>query len=257
MAKRFTATEKWDDPWFFQLDANYKLAWMFLLDKCNHAGILTVNRTLMQVYLGFMPTIEAFRGRVQALSEEKWFIPKFIEFQYGTLKRENRAHQSVISILEKEGASKGLTSPMQGAKDKDKDKAMVKESLSLNKKMAVEEARAGDILFGTFWQEYPRKIAKPAAKRAWDKLRPNEELLRKMIEAVKGWRRSDQWQKDGGEFIPHPATWLNQRRWEDEIPKGVSNGNARRGSDLDRLVDDEAARKHEKGPVGEVPKLFR
>jgi hypothetical protein len=122
MAKRLTASEKWDDPWFCDLDANYKLAWLYLLDKCNHAGIWSPNFKLMEFHLGFQPRIGGFGGRVVALKDGKWFIPKFIDFQYGELNPENRAHLSVIHILKKEGASKPLVSPLQGDKDKDKDK---------------------------------------------------------------------------------------------------------------------------------------
>ena len=39
-----------------------------------------------------------------------------------------------------------------------------------------------------------------------------------MIDAVEKQKKTDQWTRDGGQYIPHPATWLNQRRWEDEIP---------------------------------------
>lgn len=121
MAKRFTATEKWDDPWFHMLAPNLKLAWFFLLDKCDHAGIWNVNTYLIQFHLGFIPTVSEFGGRVLELSAEKWFIPKFIQFQYGPLDEKNRAHLSVIDRLKKEGIDKGLLSPLQGAKDKDKD----------------------------------------------------------------------------------------------------------------------------------------
>jgi hypothetical protein len=69
--------------------------------------------------------------------------------------------------------------------------------------------------FERFWKTYPRRVAKDKAWRAWRKakaLPPVEEL----ITAVEQHMLTDQWRKDRGEFIPHPATWLNQRRWEDE-----------------------------------------
>lgn len=129
MAKRFTATEKWDDPWFHSLDSNHKIAWLFLLDKCNHAGIWNVNKALMEFHIGFVPGVDAFDGRVVRLKDDKWFIPKFITFQYGELNPSNRAHLSVISVLKKEGAWKGLNRSLEGRKDKDKDmdKDKVKE----------------------------------------------------------------------------------------------------------------------------------
>ena len=73
-------------------------------------------------------------------------------------------------------------------------------------------------LFDQFWSVYPRKEAKAKAKTAFEKIKPDEELLLKMIDAVEKQKKTDQWTRDGGQYIPHPATWLNQRRWEDEIP---------------------------------------
>lgn len=81
-----------------------------------------------------------------------------------------------------------------------------------------DNKKENDNLFDRFWSAYPRKVAKPAARKKFDSLNPDEQLLEKMILAVERQKQSDQWMKDGGQFIPHPATWLNQRRWEDETP---------------------------------------
>ncbi len=71
--------------------------------------------------------------------------------------------------------------------------------------------------FEVFWKSYPKKIGKGYAKKIFLKVTPSEELLKKMIEKINLFKGTEQWQKDGGQFIPHPATWLNQGRWEDEI----------------------------------------
>jgi len=70
--------------------------------------------------------------------------------------------------------------------------------------------------FIEFWKSYPRKVGKGAAARAWKKIRPGKELLGKMLKAVAVQRRGEAWQKESGRFIPNPATWLNQARWDDE-----------------------------------------
>ena len=72
--------------------------------------------------------------------------------------------------------------------------------------------------FAEFWSAYPRKTAKANAVKAFLKLSPSADMLRSMIAAVRQQAASEQWRKDGGQFIPHPATWLNGRRWEDEAP---------------------------------------
>lgn len=71
--------------------------------------------------------------------------------------------------------------------------------------------------YETFWKLYPRKIGKGAAWLRWKKLNLGGGLKEKIFSAVEKQKLTDQWQKDGGQFIPHPATWLNQRRWEDEV----------------------------------------
>lgn len=70
--------------------------------------------------------------------------------------------------------------------------------------------------FDRFWVAYPRHQGKEAARKAWEKLNPDAALLEIMLSALERQRASDQWRRDGGQFIPYPATWLNGRRWEDE-----------------------------------------
>jgi hypothetical protein len=67
--------------------------------------------------------------------------------------------------------------------------------------------------FAEFWAAYPRKVGKGGAEKLWGRLKPDLPTVLKAIERA---RATEQWQRDGGQFIPHPATWLNQRRWEDE-----------------------------------------
>lgn len=70
--------------------------------------------------------------------------------------------------------------------------------------------------FAAFWCEYPKKVGKQDAKKAWDKLAPSPELAREIISHVQTRRQSDeQWNRDNGRAIPHPATFLNGKRWED------------------------------------------
>lgn len=70
--------------------------------------------------------------------------------------------------------------------------------------------------FEAFWREYPRKIGKGSAYKAWGKLKPPLEIC---LSTLKWQKKTDQWLRDNGQYIPHPATWLNQRRWEDEEPQ--------------------------------------
>lgn len=71
--------------------------------------------------------------------------------------------------------------------------------------------------FDAFYAMYPRHENKSAALKAWNKLKPNAELQEIMAKALMAQKQSPQWNKDGGQYIPYPSTWLNQRRWEDEV----------------------------------------
>ena len=69
--------------------------------------------------------------------------------------------------------------------------------------------------FSDFWREYPRQIAKIPAQKAFAKIKVDDALMEKIMDSLYRAIESEQWKKDGGQFIPYPATWLNQRRWED------------------------------------------
>lgn len=89
-----------------------------------------------------------------------------------------------------------------------------KES-AISSPSAQNAGKGNDTSFSTFWNAYPRKAGKGAAQKAFAKVRAPLDILLSALEAQK---RSDQWNRDGGQYIPYPATWLNQRRWEDEPP---------------------------------------
>jgi len=69
--------------------------------------------------------------------------------------------------------------------------------------------------FDTFWSAYPAKLAKTAAIRAWNAITPDAALTDRIVADVQARRNSHDWTKDMGRFIPHPSTYLNQKRWED------------------------------------------
>ena len=70
--------------------------------------------------------------------------------------------------------------------------------------------------FGDFWNAYPRKQAKGNAEKAFKRLKPDKQLLEKILSAIELAKGTSDWKRDGGRYIPLPASWLNARRWEDE-----------------------------------------
>jgi hypothetical protein len=87
MAKRMTDSDKWADEWFCNLSNEMKLVWLYLLDNCDHAGIYKKNLKLLNYHLNTHlddeDIIQLLNGRVYVVGD-KWFIKKFINFQYGT-----------------------------------------------------------------------------------------------------------------------------------------------------------------------------
>lgn len=131
MAKRFTDTDKWKKPFLRGIEAPYKLLWFYILDDCDHAGVWQVDEDVAKIRVGaeldFKIAIELFKNHIQIIDNgNKWYIPDFIEFQYGELNPANRVHLSIINI-HKRYKIKPLISPLKGAMDKDKDKDMDKD----------------------------------------------------------------------------------------------------------------------------------
>lgn len=136
MAKRFTDTEKWKKPFIRGLQGPYKLLWLYICDDCDHAGIWQVDMDVASIRIGETldkeKALASFGDKIVIFDNgHKWFIPSFLEFQYPSgLNPDNRAHSSIIHLLEKYNlkisSNKPLTSTLQGRKDMDMVKDMVK-----------------------------------------------------------------------------------------------------------------------------------
>ena len=95
-------------------------------------------------------------------------------------------------------------------------------------KKEPRDAGVEDSWFSEFWEAYPRKVDKQSAVRAWKKIKPDASLMAKIMEGLRRWKESEQWLKENGQYIPYPATWLNKRRWEDEVKKAAPPAPQRR-----------------------------
>ena len=102
-----------------------------------------------------------------------------------------------------------------------------------------------DIMFDKFWDAYPRHVNKPAARKAFDKLNPDDETMNQILNAIRTQKMTAQWQENNGQYIPHPSTWLNGHRWEDEVKTEQAKKNvvAHAYSQRDYVDEDEEAKK--------------
>ena len=78
-----------------------------------------------------------------------------------------------------------------------------------------------ETLFDIFWENYPKKLDKKNAKKSFDKIKPNEELVNEMVKQIERFKDTKEWKDGNGKYIPYPSTWLNGRRWEDEFETDI------------------------------------
>ena len=204
----------------------YVLLWIHLLLSANHREKeLLWNKKIIIVKKG-----ELLTGRKQ-LSVETGLAESTIEKILNLFKSEHQIEQQktnkfrLISIInwedyqsneqekEQQRNNKGTTKEQQRNTNKnDKNDKNEKKDIYTSPRLSARDSE-----FEKFWTEYPRKVGKRSAKKKWDLLIRSSELTEKVFRALAAQKKSDQWQQNGGQFIPHPSTWLNQGRWEDEI----------------------------------------
>lgn len=97
----------------------------------------------------------------------------------------------------------------------------------------TNDSDASSKSFNEFWKVYPKRKAKGNALKVWNKLKPDDALVREILSALEKQKKSPQWQKDDGQFIPYPATWLNDRRWEDDLSDTSGKKEGEHSYDLD------------------------
>lgn len=175
MAKRFTDTDKWKKALLKSMPAAYKLLWLYICDECDHAGVWQVELDIAILRIGENvdkeEAIKIFGKKIVVIDEgNKWYIPSFIDFQYGELNPKINAHASVIRILKKFGLYEvkkekieETMNPSRRDQDKDMDKDKDKDKdipPDLKTEVPEEFLHAGivpDMLqdFKTYFPKYP------------------------------------------------------------------------------------------------------
>ena len=169
-----------------------------------------------------MDAVIGWPGFTQAMVDVEWadidehgslVMPRFDEHNGASAKR--RANDS-----ERKRESRKANS-VRNVSANDADKMRTREEKRREEKVLYQKPSSssddGDP-FSRFWKLYPRKVGKANAEKAWSKLKVDADLFERMASALAAWAGSPDWTKDGGQFIPHPATWLNGKRWNDELP---------------------------------------
>lgn len=218
MSKRFTDTDKWKKNSFSKLPSKMKLAWIYLCDNCDHAGVWEANFELMSFQIGEQITKEElfdyFGEKLQLIDCDKVFMQSFIDFQYGKLTDNNRLHKSVLDKIEKifekkEAPCKPLGSLPQGGKYKDKEQYKEKYKEKEKEEEAPLDGCVKPQDFFDLWN-------KMADENALEKIRELSEGRKLVVkEASRKIQKYEDWKIIFNE-IPNDSFLLgeNERRWE-------------------------------------------
>lgn len=223
MAKRLTDTLKWQKPWFAELPPQAKLAWLCLLDTCDHCGVWPENYKFLSFNIGFEVTEKEimawFGDKLTRLDDQKLLILPFIEFQYGKLNERNKAHSKPLELLNSLRTSQGATKPLprtcQGHKDKDKDKAKVKDKGGLLRGKIRQVASSFDL--ESLYRAYPRKVGKSVGLSKLQNQIASDSDFVNFQQAVKNY--STHVQDHELRFVKHFSTFVSEwRDWVDYEP---------------------------------------
>ena len=213
---RYHDTNIWRKKWFRLLPTEYKLFWTFLLDDCDNAGIweedVDLYNTMVNCAICGKTALNLFNGRVIPIdNEEKWFIPKFVEFQQkksiSDLNPENNAHKQIILRLDKyglraeSGADKPLISPLgigigNGKGNGKGKKTPAKKTLSLQAKKINFTNSVHDYLETDEGKNFAPKLVVEFISY-WTE--PNQARTKLAFEMEKKWslsRRLGTWKKN-------------------------------------------------------------
>lgn len=250
--KRFTETTRFEDPWYRKLSPAMKLAWEYLYAKCDNAGVIDLDREGAEFHIGATVDWNEFLivcgpKRIAVMDNGKWWLLKFVEFQYGKLSDKSAPHRKVLSLLEQHGLMEGSGSLHVGYKkatsrlkeeDKDKEKEEAKDKAKEARAKSSEYSQS----FLRFWDAFPkgRKKSKGAAWKAWNSavssLFYNKNLVSKdaaqeiLINAAREYAMSDEGR---GEYVKMPSTWLNGRCWEDDREAWTERPHSTNGQQTD------------------------
>lgn len=142
-------------------------------------------------------------------------------------------HREKLKLSEPESVCNvtgNVTVTQCNATDIDKESRIKKENTSpISPSKGDATVDKPDLMqerFEQFWKLYPKKVGKGDARKKFLKLKPNQKLFDQILSAVEAAKKTEQWTKNNGQFVPNPATWLNQSRWEDDYSGSMATNSA-------------------------------
>lgn len=159
----------------------------------------------------------------QQFAENKILTSKGIQEQYqeiiDSLRRANEMDDDFLvnDVKTEVNATETIVNDVKSTQKKRKEKKLKEMKRKSDIAFSNSDVAENDteLLFDEFWEQYPKKVGKSKAIKSFEKLEPTRGLLDKMIDALNVQKLSRQWQDIS--FIPNPTTWLNQRRFDDDL----------------------------------------
>lgn len=211
--KRLTDTQKWVDPWFRRLSPAHKLAWLYILDTCDIAGIWPVDMALFKALSGAnlkeAELLKALKGRAKAIPRNRWWIPKFITFQYNQLSKGCKMHVGVMTLIHKNELEALWVEFL----------AHVNDTVIETPEVAKNDYPLLDEHAEEIYLAYPLLVGKPKALTAI-RTALKTEKFETLLSKTKAFAAC---QPANKAFCPHPASWFNAARYNDNpatwVPK--------------------------------------
>ena len=221
MDKRFTDTEKWQDPWFCGLSPELKLLWLFLVDSCDVAGVWKVNKKYAEFVIGapisWEKAGEAFNGRViiPEKSGEYWFLPKYLYFHYPNgLSWDSNFTKGVIVRLSQRKLLKIVVEHF-GKSFVRVDQDLIKTTPTPQNKNKSNTTSMYLDVFNELWTQYPKKIDKSKAYQHFTVTVKTEDDAQAIRKALINYLIYVRDEVENEKYIKHAKTWFNN--WKDWV----------------------------------------
>lgn len=228
MPKRLTNTEKWKTSFFKNLPGPYQLLWLYVNDDCDFCGIWIVDFEVAGIRINGInekEALEFFKNEIQVLPSGDWFIPSFIENQYGAFSEKNAIHRKVAATLTAKHAvcegyvksdhSENTLLSHCSTVDKNKNKNKTNTVIQKENKKEPAEIQQLEIAvwptFDDFWDLYDKKVDRAEVEVLWKKLKQDEK------EAIMLHVPDYKIQEPNKKYRKHPSTYINKKSWTNEI----------------------------------------
>lgn len=216
--KRYIDTKFWSDSYITELDPLERYLFLYFIsnEHTNLCGVYEIPMRIMSFETGIdtdalKKMLDRFERDKKVFYKDGWIVIKnYIKNQV--------LNPSIIEGIQRElDCVPPVLKLLINTLSPHSDPTLTPDKLGKVKSSKVRYSKSD---FEKFWAVYPRKVSKKNAEKAFARVNPEPSKLKLMIAAVVQQAKSPQWTKDEGQFIPHPTTWLNQERWQDEIKAG-------------------------------------